>query len=224
MGGEEPFPAVPPRSGLPQARRRAKHQERARRRTDHGGRDRRARLGARDARQSLHRPDGRRGDDLRARRRARELSRAGRPPGRNEDRRRITAGDLRLGVRRRRGPAAHLHGPLRRGSPHPPALWQDDQRHGRCQQSGRAAAARHRASGRARSADRGPWRLHCGRRGESRPAGHAVGRGLLLPPLRDGQRVLPAGPCDLHRRSLLRSVNARVESSCPSGLGLARAG
>src|SRR5436190_16880867 len=40
---------------LPISRRGAKHQERARRRADHGGRDRRARLGARDARQSLHR-------------------------------------------------------------------------------------------------------------------------------------------------------------------------
>ena len=135
-----------------------------------------------------------------------------------------TAGDLRLGVRRRRGPAAHLHGPLRRGSPHPPSLRQDDQRHGRCQQSGRAAAARHRASRGARSADRGPRRLHCGGRGKSGPAGHALGRGLLLPPLRYRQRVLPAGPRDLHRRPLLRSVNARDRVSCPSGLGLARAG
>ena len=173
LGGEEPLPPVPPRGGFPQARCRAEHQERARRRTDHGGRDRRARLGARHAGQPLHRPDGRRGDDLRTRWRARELSRAGRSSRRDEDRRCGTAGNLRLGLRRRRGRAAHLHGPLRRGSPHPPSLRQDNQRHGRCQQSRRAAAARYRASGGARSADRGPRRLDCGGRRKSGPAGHA---------------------------------------------------
>ena len=63
-------------------------------------------------------------------------------------------------------------------------LRQADDRHGRRRGAGRAAAARdHRDRG-ARSVDRGARQLGRGGRGQSGPAGRAVGRGLLLSPLR----------------------------------------
>jgi hypothetical protein len=104
------------------------------------------------------------------------------------------------------GAPRNYTGAMRRGSAHPPALRQDDQRHRRCQQSGRAAAARDGASRGARLTDCGAGRLHRGGRRQSGPAGHALGRRLLLPPLRHRQRVLSSRPRDLHGRPVLRNV------------------
>ena len=144
LGGEEPLPAVPPRGRFPAPCRGAKHQERARGRAADGERDRRARLGARHARQSLRRcrwatvmtPAS-------ATARASPISRPptiasrcgciGAPP----------QSDLRLDVRRRRRRAAQLHRRVRRGGAHPPRLRQAHHRDGR-----RRGAERRRRSAR----------------------------------------------------------------------------
>ena len=102
------------------------------------------------------------------------------------------------------GAAARLQRPVRRGGAHPSRLWQAGDHHGRRRDAECAAAARHHRDRGARPVDRRARRLGRGRRGQSGPADRAVRRGLLLSPLRHGQRVLPARPRDFKRRPHLR--------------------
>ena len=135
------------------------------------------------------------------------------------------ADDLRVGVRRGRRAAAQLHRPVRRGGAHSP-----------CSTASRPIVtvdvampdgpplrATDRDRG-ARSADRGARRLGRGGRGQSGPAGRALGRGLLLSPLRHGQRVLSPRPRHLQRRPHLRAPSAARRTNSPNGRGSARAG
>ena len=83
--------------------------------------------------------------------------------------------------------------------------------------------ATHRDRG-ARSADRGARRLGRGGRGQSGPAGRALGRGLLLSPLRHRQRVLSPRPRQFQRRPHLRDPAQRGGRIRRNGRGSARAG
>ncbi len=98
-------------------------------------------------------------------------------------------------------------------------------RHGRCRRRRTAPPQRatHASRG-ARPADRGAWRLDRGRRRQSGPAGRAVGRGLLLPPLRHRQRVLPPRARQLQRRPHLRGREQLTARISPNGRGSVRAG
>ena len=193
LGGEEPLPPVPPRGRFPAPCRGAEPEDHSGIRTADGGRDRRARLGARDDRQSLRRPDGRRDEYLRARRHARVLSRAGRSSRRDEADRRFPPQascawvfDEGDGQPRKFDGACGEDVRIRLGYGKPAVVTVDV-----AVPDGPPQRATTESRG-ARSADRRHRRLDRGGRGQSGPAGRAVGRGLLLPPFRHGQRILSA--------------------------------
>ena len=171
---------------------------------------------------------GARARHLRARRRARKLSRAEDPSGRRAARRRGAARrDLQLELRRRHHPAQAGQRALLAAGAAAPRLRQADHRRRRHHAAGQQRRQRLGRDRGARSADRGAGRLGRRRRRQSRPADRARRRGLLLPalPRRGARRIFPAEPARLQGRQGLRRQPRRLAPPPPAtGTATARAG